>query len=212
MFPVFQERLWEYVKSKGYQVFEKGDYNLNLFGIRTGGRVSVGFDDSLVVCYKKEGEWTSEQFSMTTDPGGYWLANPMNKKGTAILKEGQYLSSWKLGRHKGLYRALVQCKPVTVYRDENRDSYLDMGKNEETGNFGINIHRAGTKKRSVVVGRWSAGCQVLSDPLKYKFFLSLCKEQIRNGHGNRFTYTVLDRYDFERFDKKLWEKWQEKKV
>lgn len=204
------KKLRKYSIDKGYKVFEEGDYNLNLFGIRAKESKAGTFDDRLLVSYKKLGSWVSHVFSITTDPGLFWLENPMNKIATAILKEGQYEAAWKLGLHKGRYPALVQCKPVTVYRDSNRDGILDFGTNkvnnevnnkvnleklneyriQETGLFGINIHRAGSKRKSIQVGRWSAGCQVFCDPLEYAFFISLCREQKRRL-GNRFTYTLF---------------------
>lgn len=68
----------------------------------------------------------------------------MNPKGTAILAPGQYQSSHKIGLHRGKYKALVQHRPVTVYRDNNKDSKYDLEPTKkDTGIFGINIHKAG---------------------------------------------------------------------
>jgi len=56
-------------------------------------------------------------------------------------KEDQYLNCFKLGLHKGKYKALVQAKPLTVIRNYNRDSVLNYNSGkEEPGMFGINIH------------------------------------------------------------------------
>jgi len=80
-------------------------------------------------------------YPATTDPGLYYLWHPSCPSGTAILKEDQYLNCFKLGLHKGKYKALVQAKPLTVIRDYNRDSVLNYNSGkEETGMFGINIH------------------------------------------------------------------------
>jgi hypothetical protein len=48
------------VKDKGYNWFNKGDYNLNIVGVRnsaTGDEVTNKFDDKITLSYKVEGEW-----------------------------------------------------------------------------------------------------------------------------------------------------------
>lgn len=120
-------------------------------------------------------------------PGSYYLSNLLNPKGTAILKEGQYLNAYKIGYHKGK-PALIQSRPVTVYRDKNRDEFFDLNK-EETGMFGIDIHRAGPF--SHLVNSWSAGCQVFQKESDFEFFMTLCEatQKICNG---LFTYTLIE--------------------
>ena len=101
-------------------------------------------------------------FAATTDPGITSMTKPVSYKGCAILVPGQYRSAWKLGYHKGKYEAIVQYKPVKVYRDNNKDAVYDFNpKTVEEGTFGINIHKAG--KHSTQVDNWSAGCQVLAN-------------------------------------------------
>jgi len=60
------------------------------------------------------------------------------------------------------------CKPVKVYRDNDKDEILDMTPDTiQAGLFGINIHRASVDHRPNRVGRWSAGCQGLADPRNF---------------------------------------------
>jgi hypothetical protein len=40
---------------------------------------------------------------------------------------------------------------------------------------GINIHRSNAHRPSTLVGKWSAGCQVLQDPVHFNFLLELCE-------------------------------------
>ncbi|GAB4372529.1 MAG: hypothetical protein Kow0042_15900 [Calditrichia bacterium] len=187
------------MERKGYKVFRnENGFDLNIVGIRTRELQANRFDDFMTVFYRMNGEWIFNVFKCTTDPGAYWLNNPerMSALGTAILKEGQYSRAHRLGKHRGQYAALVQNSPLTVIRDANRDSVLDLDSGrEETGMFGINIHRASAKHESVQVDRWSAGCQVLCDPFQYEFFLKLCR-QGREAFGNSFTYTLLNESDF----------------
>jgi hypothetical protein len=126
-------------------------------------------------------------YSGTTNPGTHWLKNLLNPKGTAVLKPGQYVDSWKLGLHQGKYEALVQAKPVTVYRDGDKDDTAEEQGKEDTGMFGINIHRANPSAISSIIDKWSAGCQVLDNPEQFKTLISSCKTSNRK----LFTYTLL---------------------
>ena len=183
---------------KGYAVFENDSkpFNLNYVGIRDISSVDQ-FNDLLILFWKRNGNWSSFTRKGTTDPGRYYLNNPLNVQGTAILKEGQMRGAFKLGKHQGKYEALVQRKPITVIRDFDKDSQLDIDSGrEETGMFGINHHRANAKNESSIVGRWSAGCQVTADPHEYDAFISICKESFES-HGNAITYTLLNVNDLK---------------
>lgn len=189
------------MSEKGYRIFNTPSkpFNLNLVGVRTRTRVPNRFDDWLTVFYNSHGRWIFDTFPATTDPGLYYLGEKMgSEEGTAILKEGQYRSAYEIGLHQGEYRALVQAKPVTVIRDADRDEELDAGSGkEETGHFGINIHRARPEgERSAKVANWSAGCQVVSAPHHFDYLIGLC-EKAQPRFGDRFTYTLLHQRDLE---------------
>ena len=113
---------------KGYAFFTKGEYNLNIIGVRhKGAKVTNHFDDCLVVIYNTGNEKNVKRvFTCTTLPGKKAMEHPVNVVGTAILKEGQYRGCWRIGYHKGKYKALCQYKPVTVYRDGNKDDKFDF--------------------------------------------------------------------------------------
>ena len=186
-------------KQKGYAYFTKGQYNLNIIGIRSNNQNKVTnlFDDLLVVIYKTPtGKWQRVSYSITTEPGTYYMTRKLlNPKGTAILVPGQYRECWELGKHKGKYKALVQKKPVKVYRDGNKDNIYDMvSKCIDNGVFGINIHRSDEFVKVNYVNSYSAGCQVFSDPNDFKKFIALCEKQ-RQLYGNSFTYTLLNEED-----------------
>ena len=188
------------LKSKGYKWFENGDYNLNIVGVRnseTLNEVTNKFDDHITVSYKIDGEWQFHCFDCTTDPGTHWVENVMNDKGVAILKPGQYRSSHKLRLHGGKYLALGQQKPLTVYRDNNRDDKYDLDESKtDTGIFGINIHRASKYegKKSTNIDKWSAGCQVIASNDDWHEFLDIC-QQAREVWSNNFTYTLIESKD-----------------
>ena len=181
---------------KGYKVFEntKG-HDLNIVGIRTKSIQAEKFNDWLTVFYLFDSVWNYFAFPATTDPGTYYRKNPLTVKGTAVLKPSQYRSVYKIGRHRN-YKALQQIKNMTVYRDANRDTFLDTsGIEEDTGVHAINIHRSNAHKPSTVVGKWSAGCQVFQDPDHFQFFLALC-DRASEKYGNKFSYTLLEESDF----------------
>jgi len=159
-------------------------YNLNIVGVRNSfGRVNH-FDDSINIYYEQDGKWVHQAFKATTYPGIPSLLKPINPKGSAILKTGQY--QYKKGKHKGQYDALVQHGPVTVYRDNNRDLIYNS-LNEETGFFGINIHKASLYTK--VVGPDSYGCQVIKEG--FDNFMSVINRSL-NYRENKFTYTLVE--------------------
>jgi len=94
------------------------------------------------------------------------------------------------GEYVGKYEALTQCKPVTVYRDNNKNNIAEVTTTLDTGMFGINIHRANPKLVSKLIDKWSAGCQVLNDPIQFDYLLTKCKQ----SGLNRFTYTLLNEF------------------
>ena len=99
---------------------------------------------------------------------------------------GQYRGLWRIGIHKGKYKALVQNRPVTVYRDNNKDSVYDIeAATINTGVYGINLHHAGTD--STEVNNWSAGCQVIARLRDFQQLMSIISKQ----NSNTFTYTLL---------------------
>jgi hypothetical protein len=187
----------QYVQSLGHVVFTEGDFNLNLIGVRANNPVPNSFDDMLAAVYKVGGVWLVRSWPMTSDPGLYWLNHPMRRDGTAILTEGQHRGAFKLGLHKGSYPALIQAKPVKVYRDANKDSVLDMDPDSiQEGYFGIHIHAAskdpwGDSRRRNQVDRWSAGCQVVADPVNYREMIALV-EKSTAMYGKTLTYTLVN--------------------
>lgn len=158
----------------------------HLIGIRSAANEPNKFDDLIGVVNGNELKF----FTCTTNPGTFWLNSPMNPKGAAVLKCGQYVDSWVMGLHKGKYRALTQAKPITVWRDADKDSVAEEQGKEDTGIFGINIHRANEAVASKNIDKWSAGCQVLNDPKQFKELLDLCAESKKKY----FTYTLLHEF------------------
>ena len=175
------EELRAQFKKLGYQFPD-----FHIIGVRSNADAPDQFDD-LIYLFDNG---TLLCFTGTTNPGKHWLQNFMNKLGTAVLKIGQYINAWTIGKHQGLYEALVQIRPVTVYRDNNRNERSEETAVTETGLFGINIHRANPNVVSVLIGKWSAGCQVLNNPKEFATLIERCKKSGKS----QFTYTLLQEF------------------
>lgn len=190
------------LRFKTYEAFVR-PYELNIVGIRSDSTLPNRFDDEIHVFFKNNlGKWIHYIFPATTDPGTYWLQNPMSPQGTAILKQGQYKGAYQIGLHRGKYYALVQSKPVTVLRDYDRNAILDFWNGKpETGRFGINIHRASLNGTTKSVDSYSAGCQVFANINDFNLFMQLC-EKHKQLYGNSFTYTLIDKRAIAREQKK----------
>lgn len=180
------------LRSKGYELYTRTN-ELNIVGIRSASIIPNKFDDEIHVFYKAAPlKWVYHVYKATTDPGTFWLRNPMQPQGTAILAQGQYKGAYQIGLHQGKYKALIQCKPVTVMRDYDRDAKLDFYNGKKSkGIFGINVHRANSTGTTKSVDKNSAGCQVFADVKNFDAFMTLC-EKHRSLYGNSFTYTLID--------------------
>ena len=189
-----------HIESLGFKVFTRGVYNLNLFGIRNSNRQSNAFDDLLGCAFKTEegGGWHVRYWPATTDPGKFCLENPEvynTALGTAIYKAGQYRGAYEVGLHRNKYRALIQTGgEIDVYRDNNRDSVLNMNESTvQQGYFGCNIHKAG--KESTRVDNWSAGCQVHAVADCFDEMMGLVDLQLKHHPTwTKFTYTLVDQW------------------
>ena len=183
------KQITEAMRKKGYSFFEKGDYNLNIIGIRNvSDQIDNLFDDTLFLAYKVDDRFNVQQFDMTTQPGAYYMKNPMNKLGTAILVPGQYKAAYTIGLHQGKYEALRQSGLLKIYRDNDRDTVYDYDNLSDSLNDGINIHKAG--RASKKIDNWSAGCQVLAYSADFDILMSLAKRSAKL-YGDKFTYTLL---------------------
>lgn len=190
------EKIIAALVKKGYRVFMR-PFELNIIGIRSNDCTPDVFNDSINAIYKDDkGQWKSIRYPATTDPGLYWLKNPMNVSGTAILKAGQYRNSHIIGLHRNKYTALVQRGNVTVIRDATKDAKHDFTGKEESGLFGINIHRAKPEGSTTVVEKHSAGCQVIANATDFNAFMTLC-EKHSGLYGNSFSYTLLNELDLQ---------------
>lgn len=193
--PTYQE-LKKACRDKGYLWFGPRPYDLNVIGIRNENRIAGKFDDTFCVAYIDiNGNERVFVCPCTTDPGPYYLQRTLTPKGCAILKPGQYLGAYQIGLHRG-YVALRQIKPVTVFRDNNKNTILDWSAvPTETGMFAINIHRNLAGGIAKEVGQFSAGCQVIQSADDHAYELSLVRRQKLVIGTDIVSYTLLEESD-----------------
>ena len=191
-----ERKLTDIIKSAerlGYTI-DKRPNKLNIIGVRNSTATSQDKFDDLIAyfTYDNNGKIVGRVVTGTTDPSTYFLKSPMNLKGAAILKSGQYKDAYQLGLHRGKYEALVQRKPVTVIRDADRNSLINYFAPTQTGLFGINIHKSTKGKNNEdIIGLDSAGCQVFRNIRDFDDMMQLARIS-KNKYGNSFTYTLLD--------------------
>lgn len=188
------------MRSKGY-VVNTEPFKLNVVGVRNSNVTQDDtFDDVIAFFYYDDkGSLVGKIAQGTTDPSIKFLKNPSVGSGTAILKAGQYVDTYAIDMHNGKYEALCQrLKPVTVMRDDDRNSYLNLLAPTTTGMYGINIHRAAVGENMPnKIGPYSAGCQVLRNEKDFQLMMDMARKS-RAIHGNKFTYTLLDERDLLR--------------
>lgn len=163
-----------------YRIAQQENVNLEnqvcLIGVRgfynKGQNQRAIYDDAIFILSPR-GE---VGFNANTDPGAF-------KEKIANLKVGTWL--YKLGIHgyskpeKDRYEALVQAANVTVIRDK---------RGEDTGKFGINIHRGGWNKVS------SLGCQTIY-PKQWDEFIKTVKQELRFHKQETLKYILRDMKD-----------------
>lgn len=132
-----------------------------------------------------------DKWRATSEVGGHYTYNPMNKGGAARIKIDSQYKAWKVGMHGSRpYEALVQVAPIDVCRDLNKDGKR-TGDKVHTGLFGVNQHHG---YNSPNVGRNSAGCLVGQSIRGHEQFMKLIKTDVRYKADSQYIFwtAVLD--------------------
>ncbi len=202
------EQVLALYKSKGYKLNEE-QYKINMLGIRKDDIFDNMFSDRLIIFWVNEKkEWEKREFEWTTMPGTLGrggVFNPLTVlglTGVAVMAEGQYIDAWRFydTYHGWLrYPYFNQERSIKIFRDNTRDTVLDYDSPEQSGLFGINLHRMsgnGAHQRYVNNAdvSWSQGCHGAPEPI-FRQIVELARISSR-FHGNLFTYTLAHLRDF----------------
>jgi lysozyme len=140
-------------------------YYLDSMGVAGANDLGI-YDDAVFV----GGPTGFRSFNANTDPARRgWNASV--GKPMAMLQTGVWL--YRIGRHRNQYTALIQAQAVTVLRDTW----------EETGWFGINIHRGSRNSVS------SEGCQTIW-PDQWAEFIAFVQAQMRAADRRTIHYVL----------------------
>jgi len=173
-------------------VIEDKPFYLNIVVERKNRVFTNKFSDMIYWFWKDDtNTWNLKSALCTSKSGKYYVENPLSKLGTGILKADYYKGSHKLGLHQGKYTALIQNSKLPVWRDNDKDDWIDYVKEEE-GWFGINIHRANPNIESTEVNKWSAACIVFSNPKAFTNFIKQCQKH-ESIHGDTFDLNLINK-------------------
>lgn len=178
------DTLGELVEKNGYKASDLPE--LFVVGVRgyykdTMGKPGVNdrgiYDDAIFLACVHDHTFAS--FNANTDPSSYRKGKGIGSaKGMACLKRGLY-HSHQLGLHRGKYMALIQTGgEVTVVRDGTPDY-------EETGWFGINIHKGGYNTTS------SLGCQTIH-PDQWMGFIGMVQTLMHAHKQSVMPYLLIE--------------------
>jgi len=148
-------------------------YYLNTLG-KKGANDREIYDDALFI----DSIHITASFNANTDPSYVRRGAGRGRgKGMAKLNPGHW-PVYVFGKHRGKYLALVQrVGPVTVTRDGTPDY-------EDTGMFGINIHKGGITTTS------SLGCQTIH-PFQWREFIVMASGQAKRFFGADWDKTPI---------------------
>lgn len=187
---------------KGYKFFE-GAFNTNLIGIRMNKQELDKFSDLFLLIYMDHlNNWHVEKAIGTTVPGDYYHKNYSNPDGLGIIVPGQYRGAFKSGLHKGR-PALIQNTTFKVFRDTNKDGKIDKVNIQDAPPWmRFDFHDAHSEMFPYKiflenVGKFSEGCQVLANRVKYKMFLDIIEYSMKVWNSSTVTYTLLEENDLK---------------
>ena len=190
-------RILSYMNAKGYTIFEGlREYNIvYVEGMNPNGSLNSdsdnAFNDIRLVIEIIDGrpQIVGGPWLASTEPGRYYVKNPMNRKGAARIQFRQY-TAWQVGIHGNSepHEALIQTGGVvSVHRDFDKNG-IRTGDKLDTGYFGINQH-SGYDNPVRNVGRASAGCLVARSRAEHRQFMALIKQDWRYQKDKKFIFT-----------------------
>ena len=189
-------RILRYMTKKNYSIFE-GPKKYNIIyveGMSTNGVLNKDernqFNDIRLVIEIVEGnpKIVGGPWEATTEPGDRHTYTPVNDKGAARIKFGQY-AAWQVDMHAVGHEALVQTGKLSVHRDANQDGFRTNDAIDTGSLFGINQHHGFDYPKNDIKDA-SAGCLVGRSIEEHKTFMRLIKQDCRYQDARDFTFTT----------------------
>jgi hypothetical protein len=140
-------------------------------------------------------------YEATTEPGTYYVMNPLNTQGAARIAFGQY-KAWVDGKHRGTQPALVQRGPIKLHRDLDKNGKRSKTDPIDIGDsFGINQHSTSDDYNSELIDRYSAGCLVGRNYQEHLKFLARVRKDVRYAMNKSYMFVtaVIAGDEFEKF-------------
>ena len=161
-----------------YQSYHNPVQEFNLIGIRD----ESSMDQDIINDHL--GYWTKQGLFITTgttDPSVFYTKdkNERNPNGTFHLDYGFHEKIWIIGTHKGheaFQNKWPECNPTRGWRDTDFNFKKDSWDKEVKEYCGINFHRMHLSIIQKLIGRYSAGCQVVNPINDYLKILADAKK------------------------------------
>ena len=195
----YASKIVAYMQSKGYLLFRQpGEINIiylegaDLDGTPNPDEPDRFNDLGILLRFKPDGSpEIIHRAICTTEPGGLatFSAQAVRLGGVARVQLTQYLECWKLAYHKTPdHPALVQCAPVLVHRDRNRD--FKRTRDGLGAATGINHHGTRPGYIAKFVGMFSMGCSVRLHWEDHLEFIKILKTDPRYQADSSFRFSA----------------------
>lgn len=194
MFKPTINQLKKVLAKKGFPFYEDGlPYHLNIIGIKNNSKSGGLFTGTIMVSYADFlGKLTCDYFTALLKPVDILQLSSRNNKDIILLQEGHYPDSFEKRIEKGGAK-LVPIKVLRYLRGKFNPHFIaSKGTRAGIPNIRIEGHLGFFSPETIRV--WSNGSQIIEKG--YEILLYLIEKAIQN-HGNIFSYTLLNRKDFD---------------
>lgn len=189
------------IEDNGYMFFTTKNYNLNIIFERTSNEITNRFTDKCHILYYVNGVETYKCSPCTTKPGIKGsIDSPITYEGitgTSIIIPNQYRGTWQYNpgiatkKYPWNVPFLEQVKPISYWRDGDRDLVIDEVQRQDNKIFGTHIHAMSQKGvTGYSIDNWSLGCMGMEEPYMTEF-MKIVKSSVALW-GVRFTVTLIE--------------------
>lgn len=168
-------------KIKSLPTYNRGKGNALIIGVQSKIQGDDSFNDKFYV-YNDADKFVIATTG-TTNCGQSALKNygKFGLKGAAVWKTNQFYEGlYRLGFHKGKMPALIQQKPIALFRDSDKDNIPEQEGIEFNDIIGANFHGVSynidSDKLINQIGEWSYACPVCNNMRHYRSIINFAKK------------------------------------